>query len=435
MAIYDYRRSLSLGQSKTSVVVVISFKSILKPRFMIIGDQGTFSNLPVTLENMRIYPAKRESLYYLVVIAIWTICVAARLKLNGLVYNLDYGLFQPDGMYYSFKTLEFLGWSDKTALAEVINWYQGNSAKFQSLDVTSFNNPSSTPWVVTQFRIIYPLLSVPFVYLFGLSGMLVVPALSLLCFFLFIQKVAFIREIPKVGTILILLFSCSPTLLRWTTVNYSDALLLALFSLFAYLTYTSGGIWSTRNLILLSLLIFLSTFTRQSLPIWLPIGIYFLLIKNVRVGLITILTGLACSIPSILTFPYGKFLGSKQEGDILPSIYGFFSNAIYVNLIEIAQLVVLDRTLLIILLFSCYCGFKSRDEIFGHLCLVTFCGGVLINSLVGVAGVNFRYLLPVLPFAILVIIRSNLATTIEESLKKYNLQPNSESHSYRVKER
>jgi hypothetical protein len=332
-------------------------------------------------------------------------------------------------MYYSFKTLEFLGWSDKTALAEVINWYQGNSAKFKSLDVTSFNNPTSTPWIVTQFRFIYPLLSVPFVYLFGLSGMLVVPALSLLCFFLFIQKVAFIREVPKVGTILIILFSCSPTLLRWTTVNYSDALLLALFSLFAYLTYTSDGIWSTRNLILLSLLVFLSTFTRQSLPIWIPIGIYFLLIKNVRVGLVTILTGLACSIPSILTFPFGKFFGSKQEGDILQSFYGFFTNAIYVNLIEIIQLIVLDRTLLIILLVAFFCSFKLSNDLFSHLLFVSTFGGLLINSLVGVAGVNFRYLLPILPFASLVIFRSNLATSIEESLKKYTLKPNSENHS------
>jgi len=418
MTIYDYRRLLSLGQSKTSVMVVISFRSILKPRFMIIGDQGTFSNLPVTLENMRIYPAKRESLYYLVVIAIWTICVAARLKFNGLVYNLDYGLFQPDGMYYSFKTLEFLGWSDKTALAEVINWYQGNSAKFQSLDVTSFNNPTSTPWIVTQFRFIYPLLSVPFVHLFGLSGMLVVPALSLLCFFLFIQKVAFIREVPKVATILILLFSCSPTLLRWTTVNYSDALLLALFSLFAYLTYTSDGIWSTRNLILLSLLVFLSTFTRQSLPIWLPIGIYFLLIKNVRVGLVTILTGLACSIPSILSFPYGTFLGSKQEGNILQSFYGFFTDAIYINLIEIAQLVVLDRILLILLLLAFYYAFKNRKSAFSQLLLITSLGAISINSLVGVAGVNFRYLLPILPFAILVILDSDFVASIKESLSK-----------------
>lgn len=413
MAIYDYRRSLSLGQSKTSVMVVISFKSILKPRFMIIGDQGTFSNLPVTLENMRIYPAKRESLYYLVVIAIWTICVAARLKLNGLVYNLDYGLFQPDGMYYSFKTLELLGWSDKTALAEVINWYQGNSAKFQSLDVTSFNNPSSTPWVVTQFRFIYPLLSVPFVYLFGLSGMLVVPALSLLCFFLFIQKVAFIREIPKVGTILIVLFSCSPTLLRWTTVNYSDGLILALFSLFAYVVYTSRESWTMGSLTLLSLIIFLASFTRQTLPIWIMIGAYFLYTKKLSTGFTTILTSLACSVPSLLTFPYNQFFNSKQSGNVIESLFKFLGNALYVSIIEIAQLVVLDRILLVILLIALYLAFKFRNDINSHLFLLSTFGAVSINSLVGVAGVNFRYALPVLPFVALTLLGSKYAKSLE----------------------
>ena len=346
------------------------------------------------------------------------ICVAARLKFNGLVYSLDYGLFQPDGMYYSFKTLEFLGWSDKTALAEIINWYQANSVKFQSLDLTSFQDPTSNPWIVTKFRIIYPLLSVPFVYLFGLSGMLVLPALSLLCLFILVQKIANLRKVPTVGIILILSLSTSTTLLRWTTVNYSDGLILALFTIFAYLVYTSREFWTTKDLIFLSLLISVTTFTRQTLLIWLPIGTYFLLIKNWRVGLVTVLTGLTCSIPSIITFPYEQFFSSKQEGSILQSFFGFFSNAIYVNLIEIVQFIVLDRTLLIILLISFYCAFKFRYEIFTHIFLLTTFGAVLINSLVGVSGVNFRYFLPVLPFATIMILRTNFVTSIEELLSK-----------------
>lgn len=385
---------------------------------MNIADHGPFSNMPATLENMKIYPAKRESLYYIVVIAIWTVCVAARLEFNGLVYNLDYGLFQPDGMYYSFKTLEFLGWSDKTALTEVINWYQANSAKFQSMDLTSFNDPTSTPWEVTQFRFIYPLLSVPFVYLFGLSGMLVVPLLSLLCFFLFIQKLALIRAVPTVGTILILLFSCSPTLLRWTTVNYSDALILALFSLFAYVVYVARASWSTGYLTLLTLIVCLTSFTRQILPIWLLIGAYFLYIKKRSPGLITIVTSLICSVPSMLTFPYGHFLNSRQDGNLLESLLKFFGNSLYVNAIEIAQLLVLDRILLIILLITFYFVFEYRSETLSHLFLLSTLGAVSINSLVGVAGVNFRYLLPILPFATLVILRSDLVTRIEELLSK-----------------
>lgn len=363
-------------------------------------------------------PAKRESLHYIAIVAIWMICVAARLKVNGLIYGLDYGLFQPDGMYYSFKALEFLGWSDKAARTEVINWYQANSAKPQSLNLTGFNDPTSTAWIVTEFRFIYPLLSAPFVYLFGLSGMLVIPILSLLCFFLFVQKIAIESKTPTLGTILIFLLGTSPTLLRWSTVNYSDALILALFSLFVYLVYISRESWTMSNLTLLSLIVFLSSFTRQILPIWILIGAYFLNTKKRRAGFITILTSLTCSVPSLITFPYDQLLSSKQDGNLLESLIKFFGNALYVNAIEIAQLAVLDRILLIILLFALYCTFKFRHDTFSHLFLLSTFGAVSINALVGVAGVNFRYLLPILPFATLVILRSNFVTTIEESLSK-----------------
>jgi hypothetical protein len=262
------------------------------------------------------------------------------------------------------------------------------------------------------------MLSVPFVYLFGLSGMLVVPALSLLCFLIFVQMIANKCEIPRVGIILSLLFSTSITLLRWTTVNYSDGLLLALFSMFVYLLYISGETWTLRNLTLLSLIICLATYTRQTLPIWLLLGTYFLVTKKRRAGFVIILVSLASSIPSILTFPYQQFFDLKQDGNFLQSILGFFGNAIYVNSIEIAQLIILDRTLLIILVISYCCGLKFRGEIFTHLFLLTTLGAVLINSLVGIPGVNFRYLLPTLPFAALVMLKSKLAESIEQLLTK-----------------
>ena len=367
---------------------------------------------------MRIRSINRVSLYYIVVVAIWLISIASRLKFNGLVYSLDFGLFQPDGMYYSFKTLEFLGWSDKLALAEVINWYQANAAKFQSVNLTSFNDLTSTPWLVTRFRFIYPLLSVPFVYLFGLSGMLVIPILSLLCFFLFVQKIAIESKTPTLGIILIFLLGTSPTLLRWTTVNYSDALILALFSLFAFLVHISRESWTIGNLTLLSLSVFLASFTRQTLPIWILIGAYFFYTKKRSAGFVTTLTSLTCSVPSLLTFPYNEFFNSKQDGNLLESLLKFFGKALYINAVEIAQLVVLDRILLIIVLIALYCAFKFRHETYSHLFLLSTFGAVSINSLVGVAGVNFRYLLPILPFATLVILRSNFVAIIKESLPK-----------------
>ena len=373
---------------------------------------------------MRVRLINRVSLYYIAVVAIWSICVVSRLKFNGLVYSLDFGLFQPDGMYYSFKTLDFLGWSDKSALAEVINWYQANAAKFQSVNSISFNDPTSTPWLVTRFRFVYPILSMPFVYLFGLSGMLVIPILSLLCFFLFVQKVAIESKAPTLGTILIFMLATSPTLLRWTTVNYSDALVLALFSLFANLAYISRESWTIGNLTLLTIIVFLASFTRETLPIWVLIGAYFLYTKKQSAGFVTILTSLICSVPSLLTFPYDQFLNSKQDGNLLESLLKSFGNALYVNAIEIAQLVALDRILLIILVIALYCAFKFRHDTFSHLFLLSTFGAVTINSLVGVAGVNFRYLLPILPFATMVILKSNFVKSIEVSLSKSQFKGN-----------
>ena len=367
---------------------------------------------------MRIRPSIRVSPIYFTVIAIWATCVCARLKFNGLVYGLDFGLYQPDGMYYTFKTLKFLGWSDNSAISEVTNWYLENSSKVQSLNFSSFNNPTSDPWLVTKFRFIYPLLSVPFVSLFGLSGMLAIPALSLLTFFLFVQKIANQNKTPTSGIVLILLLGTSPTLLRWTTVNYSDALILALFSVFAYITCTSREIWSIVNLSLIGFIIFLATFTRQTLPIWVLIGSYLFFTRNRSAGLVTFLVSLICSIPSLVTFPYAQYLTTKQAGNVFQSFFKFIGNAVYVNAIEVVQLLVLDRMLLIILLAAFYFAFKFRYEIYVHLFLLVTLGTVLTNSLVGVAGVNFRYLLPVLPFAILVILRSTAISSVDRSFSK-----------------
>jgi hypothetical protein len=367
---------------------------------------------------MGLYSIKRIPVYYLFVIVIWLASVVSRVKFNGLVYNLDFGMFQPDGMYYSFKTLAFLGSSEKSAIAEITEWYKVNSFKFESIDLLSFNDLTSNPWLVTKFRIIYPLLSVPFVYLFGLSGMLVIPILSFLCFLILIQKLAIMCEAPKVGIVMVFLLSTSPTLLRWTTVNYSDALILALFSLLTYLVYSSRGIWTTRNLIALSILIVLATFTRQTLPIWICIGIYFLLSKRQIAGFVTILVSVVSSIPSIVSFPYKQFLNSKQGNSLMQGILEFLGNAFFVNLIEIAQLFVMDRILLILLIISFYCAYKFNDKNFTYLLISITVGCILINSLVGVAGINFRYMLAILPSVALVVLKSDLARSIEELLTK-----------------
>ena len=372
--------------------------------------------------RMRFHSTEKIYRYYVLVVSVWAICIVTRLKYNGLIYGFDYGLYQPDGMYYSQQTLELLGKSKAMAMTEVISWYRDNASKFATIDLASFYDTSSNPWLVTKFRVLYPLISVPFVYLFGLTGMLVVPAFSLLLFFLIIIKIAFLEKTPRVGMVIVLGLATSTTLLRWTTVNYSDALLLALFSILTYLFYRVKGNWSKQSLVILSTIIIAATFTKQTLPIWLCIGFSFVHLRQVRVALVVIFSSLFFAAPSVLSFPFSQYFNSKEAGGIPVSLINFVFSSIKVNVVEVGQLIVLDRSLLFILIIVFYCAIKSPAKQNTLLLLWTLIGCLIVNSLVGVPGVNFRYLLPILPPAILLLLTSNVMLNLENSFPKFKFK-------------
>ena len=60
----------------------------------------------------------------------WALVLFAKCKFSGLVFGFDYGLYLPDGGSYTFRTFQFLGYSDSFSAAAVSNWYQDNSFKF-----------------------------------------------------------------------------------------------------------------------------------------------------------------------------------------------------------------------------------------------------------------------------------------------------------------
>jgi hypothetical protein len=59
----------------------------------------------------------------LLVLVSASLAVLARLKFNGLVYGLDFGLFHPDGVHYASKALQFAGVDQVTLAQEVSKWY------------------------------------------------------------------------------------------------------------------------------------------------------------------------------------------------------------------------------------------------------------------------------------------------------------------------
>ena len=109
-----------------------------------------------------------------------TLSLLAKLRANGLVYGLDFGLFHPDGSLYTFRTLTWLGYTQDEAGIKVSEWYANHAVKANQIDPQSLHFEISPHWEIYQLRLLYPALSMPFVFLMGIPGMLVIPSLSML---------------------------------------------------------------------------------------------------------------------------------------------------------------------------------------------------------------------------------------------------------------
>ena len=148
-------------------------------------------HLRATVVEVNVEIVKRERLYFLAATGLVLIAVLSRLFFNGLVFRFDYGLYQPDGAHYTFRTLLFLGHSQNDAANLVVDWYKKFSVDTKGLRVSDLL-PSTNPlWNLSVPRFIYPALSMLPVYLLGIPGMLVIPILSLLALILAIQVIAF----------------------------------------------------------------------------------------------------------------------------------------------------------------------------------------------------------------------------------------------------
>ena len=124
---------------------------------------------------------RKQIVYILILFVTWAVSVTARLKFNGLAYGFDYGLYQPDGMHYTFRTLNFLGNSEQVSAEMVSDWYADNGIKLSQINPFDLLPENNRVWGVISPRILYPILSIPFVALFGIPGLLAVSAISYRC--------------------------------------------------------------------------------------------------------------------------------------------------------------------------------------------------------------------------------------------------------------
>jgi hypothetical protein len=341
-------------------------------------------------------------IHYLLLICGWLLAVSSRVYLNGISYGLDYSVFQPDGVNYTLRTFMFLGRDPLTSASMIESWYVlygGSGNHFDPSSILPANNPV---WGLSEPRVLYPLLSMPFVALLGISGMLVIPSLSLLMLVICVYKLSNIYLKPGLGFILGMSLLLSPTVLRWMVANITDSLFAGLFAIVCLILESKKG--GKLTSLQLGFLIILTNATRFATPIWLAIALSeFLCGRKKRAVLISV-SALVASIPTFLVQPSSSILPGEGDLNLIEKLLTMPLSFAKILFIEIAQLAVVDRLLLFMIAISFFLAISNLRNDTNLRFLLVLLSVWAIGALNGSLGVNFRYQLPVLPFACAVIV-------------------------------
>jgi hypothetical protein len=341
-------------------------------------------------------PAKSRVLLVMGITIVWLISTAAKIKYNGLIYGLDYGLYHPDGKLYTFRTLTLLGRSEIEAGNLVSDWYAEHAFKLKYFEPNSLFFDVHHMWQIYKPKVLYPILSLPFVALLGIPGMLVIPALSMLILLISVILIGFKLKNENLAFLIALFFSVTPVVSRWMYANITDGLLTAITCIFVV-----GFLYIKKDSSFLAvgtLLVILGSLTRVSLLQWLAICIGIYVANQKRNALILGLTSLIMFIPSAIGNLETGILPNEQTGSVFERPVQLFLSMLRVGFFELGQLIVLDRILfglLVLAIFASVLNFSRLSSKFFLLLLISLWITGAVN---GTIGVNFRYQLPLLPF-------------------------------------
>ena len=310
---------------------------------------------------------------WLWVLASWALAVAGRLVKHGVAFGLDYQLYQPDG-----------------------GRYIGLAHGLLHRDLADLDR-------ITLSRPLYSILSLPFYAVFGDGGMLVVPALSLLGVGVCIVLIARQAGAIWVGVVVFGALTASVTVTRWMVADITDAPHAALFALACLLLYRGFRFWPLLVLLMLGLL------ARPAGPAWIALFIPFLLRARggerrqwwglaAMAAAVTVLT--LIFVPDVSGFdPTGRVTWAAR-------LLRLPERMITIPAVEFGELAVLDRLLLAIVVAAVVLAWRRRTRIWSQAYLWVLGVTLFMGAWNGVYGVNFRYQLPALVPAAIVLIES-----------------------------
>ena len=306
---------------------------------------------------------------------------------------------QPDGSHYTYRTLTFLGHSPIDAAKQTADWYSTHAFKRNIISPESLLPQTNAVWGLVSPRMLYPILSIPFVALLGIPGMLAIPALSLLT--LLLVTTHLFKSKPLIAILLVTALTASPTIMRWMMVNYTDALLTGLFALTALLLTKFQQ--NISHLLLLAMLIITTSATRICLPIWLAIALVFYINQHKKSAAITTVLSALAALPPLLLQPSNALQPDIASKSLISKLLHLPISFIKIGAVESGELIILDHVLIAILAVALYQAVKNLKTMSAQLFFAVLLAVWVIGTINGVMGVNFRYQLPLIPFALWVI--------------------------------
>jgi len=346
-----------------------------------------------------------NKLIFFCILGLGLITIIAKYRYNGLVFGFDYGLYQPDGKYYTYMALDIINQNPNESAQQVVDWYKAKSYKGNIFTTSDLLPETSPVYSFVSHRVLYPLLSAPFVFAFGIPGMLVVPALSFLILLTIIYKISLRYNAVYLGLIICLILTSSPTTSRWMIVNTTDSLLVGLFSLTVYIL--SNPKFATKSIyVYILVLVFLTAATRFSFIFWLSIAIVLFLNRKKILAVAIVLFVSICSIPALSATLKVSLLPNEVNKSNFEKVLGLPESFFKVLSIDIAQLMVLDRLLLMLLGIGILLAVITLKNLPSQYFILMLLAGYTLGAINGTLGVNFRYQMPLIPFCAWTILSS-----------------------------
>jgi hypothetical protein len=295
---------------------------------------------------------------------------------------MDFGLFHPDGTNYLKFTQDIL------------------DVKIQDSTIYAWSRP------------LYPLLSAPFYSFLGKPGMLVIPVFCYLLLGFVLLQFGNDRKTKIFIAFLYLILSSSSTLLRWVVADLTDSLHLLLFSLCCL------GMYKRWNIQYLTVLVILGSLARPMGFLWAALFLaYVVKCQDGKKKSYLILSLIALNsflFNTLLMAIFGGF--GPNPRSLVEQIASVPFNFLSLVVVEFGQLIVMDRVLFYFTVLSIALAFFNLRDLWSLIHVSVTSVSFLLSAWMGVWGVNFRYQLPVLTTALIVIIRNRYLRALIDDL-------------------